>query len=512
MLQKKEMQEYCKQYHKKHYVSDTTTRDTKNHEQLGKLLLTLVGLSKDDAGTMISAKETNYTYNEFSESDLLVINQQALANTLAYSRTTIGRLLTKAEELGYVRFCDKYTVKDAKFPSDTYFIGIDKIMEDFADLNLSAKNLAYNYHNDLHVKDEGVSSKIAINNRCMTQPIWQDLKSRIDEANESIPDKFKVKFLNKHEDGNYYDSRYFTILCNTENPERHPDSDRYELVNELFGTNNAKIIEIDVNSMMYRTSYNLIHDKYLDKNADVYYELYKLMVTEPMTLAQFKKDCRSIIKKELMSIYMDPRSVYCKSKSQNTTNLNEQQIEHTKSVVITLFGMNYSEFLERLKEALYRFLSVYDFDGDKRIFFGRMFMKYESAVYYFMHEEFKSRGIKSANVYDGFYFIEGTCNEDTFYEVYEEAINKTKAFLASHNHDLVKLYGKTFKLKYRIYKKVESKSYPKTERQKGTYDLPTTKVVEHVDAETHNESRNGYIDDVKRKALEREAKGLKGCY
>lgn len=506
----KHSENYYENYHKEHYVSNTTTRDTKNHEQLGKLLLTLVGLSKDDAGTIVSAKETKYTYDEFSESDLLVINQQALANTLTYSRTTIGRLLTKAEELGYVRFCDKYTLKDAKYPSDTYFIGIDKIMEDFADLNLSITNLAYNYHNDLRVKDESISSKLAINNNCMKQSVWQDLKSKIDEANKDLPDKFKVKFLNRHEDGNYYDSRYFTILCNTTNPERHPDSNRYELVNELFGTN-AKIIEIDVNSMMYRTSYNLIHDKYLDRNVDVYYELYKLMVTEPMSLAQFKKDCRNVIKKELMSIYMDPRSAYCKGQSQNAANLNEQQIEHTKSVVITLFGIDYSEFLERLKEALYKFLSVYDFEGDKRVFTGRMFMKYETAVYYFMHEEFKSRGIKSANVYDGFYFIEGTCDEDTFYEVYEEAINKTKAFLASHNHDLVKLYGKTFKLKYHIYKKT-TKTYAKTERQKGTYDLPTNKVVEHVDAETHNESRNDYVEDIKRKALEREAKGLKGCY
>ena len=305
--------EYFAKYRREHYVSNTTTRDMKNHEVLGKLLLNLVGCSKRDAGTVVSAKETGYTYDSFSESDMLVINQQALATNLNVSQMTISRLLTKANELGYVRFCDTYTLKDAKHASDVYFICIDKIMEDFADLDLNVDSLASNYYNNLHDKEEGLSAKIKINNNCMKQSVWKDLKVMIEEANKELPEEFRVKFLNQHEDGNHYDSRYFTCLCNTENPERHEDSDRYAKINKLFGTD-AKLVEIDVNSMMYRTSYDLIHDKYLDKDADVYYELYKYMTTDPMSLLVFKKDARQFIKKELMSIYMDPRSVYCKCK------------------------------------------------------------------------------------------------------------------------------------------------------------------------------------------------------
>jgi hypothetical protein len=500
--------EYFAKYRREHYVSNTTTRDMKNHEVLGKLLLNLVGCSKRDAGTVVSAKETGYTYDSFSESDMLVINQQALATNLNVSQMTISRLLTKANELGYVRFCDTYTLKDAKHASDVYFICIDKIMEDFADLDLNVDSLASNYYNNLHDKEEGLSAKIKINNNCMKQSVWKDLKVMIEEANKELPEEFRVKFLNQHEDGNHYDSRYFTCLCNTENPERHEDSDRYAKINKLFGTD-AKLVEIDVNSMMYRTSYDLIHDKYLDKDADVYYELYKYMTTDPMSLLVFKKDARQFIKKELMSIYMDPRSVYCKCTTKSN-GLNAKQEEYNRNMILTLFGMEYEEFLNRLKEALYQFLSVYDFECDKRIFFGRMFFKYEAIVYYYMNQIFKSKGIKSANVYDGFYFIEGTCDKNLFYEVYHEAIDKTKEFLANHNHDLVKLYGKTYTLKYKIYKKVESK---KTERQKGTYDIPTTKVVTVSEsAEEHSKKQDDYVQSVIAKCKELEASGKRAFY
>jgi hypothetical protein len=341
----------------------------------------------------------------------------------------------------------------------------------------------------------------------MKQKVWQDLKTKIDKANEDLPDYFKIQFLNADEHGNVHDSRYYSKICSTYNPEKHADSDRIEKIQELFGTK-EKIIEIDVNSMMYRTSYNLIHNEYLSKDADVYYELYKLMIVNPMSLSIFKKDARQLIKKELMSIYMDPRSVYCKCNAKNV-GLNELQIENRKSLVLTLFGMEYEEFLNRLKEALYQFLSVYDFEGDKRVFFGRMFFKYEALVYYYMNEAFKALDIKSVNVYDGFYFIEGTCSENLFYEVYTTAIDKAKAFLAKYNHDLVRLYGKTFTLKYKIYKKVETK---KSERSRGTYDVPQQKVVERLSAEDHQQKQNEYVQSVIKKCKELEAQGKKAVY
>lgn len=511
MLQKTEMREYCKKYHKDHYVSNTTTRDTKNHEILGKLLLNLVGCSKHDAGKHVKAEALDIEWDSFSWSNVLVTNQEALANNLDMSRSSISRWLAKAEALGYVTFCGTYLCDNATRQSNTYIINLDKVKEDFDDLNINENILANQYYDKLHVSKETNKDSIAINNACMKQKVWQDLKAMIEEDNQLVSDEFRIKFLNMNNNGDYVDSRYFSKLCSTYNPERHPESDRYELVNRMFGTN-TKIIEIDVNAMMYRTNYNLINDTYLVKDTDVYYEIYKLMTAEPMTQPAFKKYGRDLIKKELMSIYMCPKSVYCKTHGKALPDLNKKMDDYNRDQVLTVFGMDYDEFLNRLKEALYKFLSVYDFEGDKRVFFGRMYLKYESLVYCLMHREFRSRGIKSANVYDGFYFIEGTCNEDMFYEVYNLAIDKAKQFLADHNHDLVKIYGKKFTLKYRVYKKVEPKSYPKTERQKGTYDVVSTKKVEHVDAETHNQSRNDYVEKIKQRALELEAQGKKAFY
>lgn len=42
----KHSEDYFKNYHKTHYTADTSVRDKKNHELLGKLLLTLVGCSR----------------------------------------------------------------------------------------------------------------------------------------------------------------------------------------------------------------------------------------------------------------------------------------------------------------------------------------------------------------------------------------------------------------------------------------------------------------------------------
>ena len=503
----KHSEDYFKNYHKNHYKANTTVRDKKNHEVLGKLLLTLVGCSRRDAGKIVSAEETHIKYDKFSESDLLIVNQQNLATTLGVSQMTICRLLTKASEKDYVRFVDGYRFEGSTHTSDVYIVAIDKIMEDFADVEASVNDLTSAYYSNLHSKEDSESAKVKINNACMKQTIWRDLKAMIDKANEDLPEYFKVQFLNTDKNGNVHDSRYYSKICSTYNPEKHEDSDRIEKIQDLFGTK-EKIIEIDVNSMMYRTSYNLVHDEYLSKDADVYYELYKLMVVEPMSLSVFKKDARQLIKKELMSIYMDPRSVYCKCNAKNV-GLNEVQIENRKSMILTLFGMEYEEFLNRLKEALYQFLSVYDFEGDKRVFFGRMFFKYEALVYYYMNEAFKALGIKSVNVYDGFYFIEGTCSENIFYEVYTAAIDKAKVFLVEHNHDLVRLYGKTFTLKYKIYKKVETK---KSERSKGTYDVSQQKVVERLSAEDHQQKQNEYVQSVIEKCKELEAQGKKVVY
>ena len=499
--------EYFAKYRREHYVSNTTTRDTKNRETLGKIL-TIVMYFANEAGKefkleMFRDKDIS-KLREQGWTEPFAIDQTTIADIVGISQKTVSKWLSKLEEQNYIINIGKYTFNDSTYPSNMYIVNEWTIAKDYGEEIDKNKSLT-----KLNATQKDTKSSIATNNKCMKQALWQKVSSMIAEANKDRHELAKVKFLVKLENGDYDGGRYYSPLCSTKNPDHDPVT-RYAALNEIFGTTDAKFIEIDVNSMTFRTQYNLIHDEYLDINEYFCYTLYKKMTGTPMNYNAFKQKARALIKSNCMPINMEPRSVYCKTHNlSESSNLNKVKEEFLVEEIESVFNMSYAEFLNRLKEAQYQLLSVYDFDGDKRVFLGRMFFKYESIVYYYMHEEFKTLKIKTANVYDGWYFIEGTCDKETFYKVYHKAIDLTKKLLKEYNHDLVKLYGKTFTLKYRIYKKVESK---KTERQKGTYDLPTNKVVEHVDAETHNQSRNDYVEKIKQRALELEAQGKKACY
>ena len=189
---------------------------------------------------------------------------------------------------------------------------------------------------------------------------------------------------------------------------------------------------------------------------------------------------------------MDPRSVYCKINTKCYTELNSIKEDFEKNEIEDLFKISYEEFLLRLKEALYKFLSVYDFNGDLRIFFGQMFFKYEAIVYYYMNKLFSDMNIKSANVYDGFYFVKGTCTKELFYEVYHKAIDLTKELLKKHNHSLVDIYGKTFNLK-------ALKPYSNTKKQKNVEIIEKFDNVELSVKPIDIDKQNEHINELKAK-------------
>lgn len=514
MLDKYSMQQYCKQYHKEHYVSNTTTRENKNKATLGKIL-TIVMYFANNAGEdfrleMFRNNDVSALRNQ-GWTEPFAIDQNTVAEIIGMSKMSVSRWLTKLEELGYIKCIGQYTFEGSIHPSSMYIVDEWNIATDFGE-----ELDKYKYLCDAFVtkvtKDK--SNSINLNNKCMQKSLWQKVSKMIAEANEGRHEYAKVKFLVQNENGDYEGGRYYSQLCSTKNPEKHEDSDRYDKVNEIFGTTDEKIVEIDINSMTYRTQYNLIHDKYLDIDEDVYYWLYTKMTYNPMNISTFKScGARELIKKNSMPINMEPRSVYCKTHMSETKALNRVKEDYYKEEIESIFKMSYAEFLNRLKEAQYQLLSVYNFDGDLRVFLGKMFFKYEAIVYYYMNEEFKALGIKTANVYDGWYFIEGTCTKELLYKVYHKAIDLTKELLKEYNHDLVKLYGKPFTLQYKIYKKATPK---KTERQIGTYDIPTTTKVETVtmteSAEEHSEKQNDYVESVIAKCKELEAQGKQAFY
>lgn len=511
MLDRYSMQQYCKQYHKEHYVSNTTTRDNKNKETLSKIL-TIVMYFANNAGKdfkleMFRDKEIS-KLREQGWTEPFAIDQNTVSEIIGMSKMSVSRWIAKLEELGYIKCIGQYKFEDSTHTSNMYIVDEFAITTDFGEEIDKNKDLCNKFITKV-LKDK--SSSIAINNKCMKNQLWQKVSNMIAEANADRHEFAKVKFLVQTENGNYDGGRYYSPLCSTKNPEHDP-VDRYAKVNEIFGTKDEKIVEIDINSMTYRTQYNLINDKYLDIDEDVYYTLYTKMTDNTMSISKFKScGARELIKKECMPINMDPRSVYCKSYS-DTKGLNKVKEDYYKEEIESKFNMEYAEFLNRLKEAQYQFLSVYDFDGDKRVFLGRMFFKYEAIVYYYMHEEFKALGIKTANVYDGWYFIEGTCTKELLYKVYHKAIDLTKAILKEYNHDLVKLYGKTYTLKYRIYKNTTTKN----SKRICTYDIPNTNTkvntVVTESAEEHSEKQNDYVESVIAKCKELEAQGKQAFY
>lgn len=459
----KDRTDYYANYHKENYVSNKSKITNKVNDRYAKELLTIAYHANMDGGDKFTvskaeAKTINGYDKEYLESlifegwsDVTIFDNALIGSVVDTTKFTVGRDIAKFIELGYLLSLGKYHLDGYTFDSGAYMVNIPKIQEDFADdWFMMYKDLGNKYYQLIMNTKE--KSKIILNNKCMQEKLWQTVSKLIDDYNECLEDDFRVHFLEEN-DGNYEYSRYYTNICRTKNPERHNgNTERYEELVRYFGVD-AKFIDFDINAMMYRTTYNMINDIPLSMDADVYYELYKKMVSNPISQKDFKcSKLRTYIKENVMSIYMDPRSVYCKINNQAKKYSNELNVlkdDYVKSDIIELeclFGMSYADFLTTLKEALYLFLSVYDFNGDLRVFFGNMFFKYEACIYYYMRKCFKDLGIDTINVYDGFYFIENTCTKELFYEVYHKAIDLTKKLLEEYNHNIVDIYGKTFRI------------------------------------------------------------------
>ena len=454
----KDRTDYYANYHKDNYVKSTKVKDRQARE-----LVVIAYHTNLDEGHFFKLLDTDFEFingydRDYIEllmfegwSDIVVFDQNLLGKVLGVNQKTISRDIVKFIEQGYLLSLGKYHIDGYKYDSGAYMVNIPKIQEDFADVWFEEYyDLGQKYYQLIMNTKE--KSKIILNNKCMQEKLWQTVSKLIDDYNECLEDDFRVHFLEEN-DGNYEYSRYYTNICRTKNPERHNgNTERYEELVRYFGVD-AKFIDFDINAMMYRTTYNMINDIPLSMDADVYYELYKKMVSNPISQKDFKcSKLRTYIKENVMSIYMDPRSVYCKINNQAKKYSNELNVlkdDYVKSDIIELeclFGMSYADFLTTLKEALYLFLSVYDFNGDLRVFFGNMFFKYEACIYYYMRKCFKDLGIDTINVYDGFYFIENTCTKELFYEVYHKAIDLTKKLLEEYNHNIVDIYGKTFRI------------------------------------------------------------------
>lgn len=456
-------------YYKKHraeilakkrakHVSNTEVRDANLEENLSKLVQVLYYTAQHDGGKYLLARDLVAEYgNQLVDLvqkekwfEPLVTNRKALSKAVAGSEASVSNWLNILEERNLVKYVGKYTISGHKYPSNVYMVNRKGIDEAFKDAMFDYDILGKKYYDLLPKKEkEGdVEKRAAIirNNECAKEDFWQIVKQEVDYRNGKIPEKFWTKFLNQDDNGDFRDGRCYNIICRTRNPEKHPEStDRAEALTEFFGTDEFE--EFDVNGNIVRINYYLINNKPFPKDKDVYYELYKLMVDKPMTQSEFRSTrAREIIKSEYMPIYMDLRSVYMKQKNvDKLKDLNKVKQSTLETDLKELFNMTYNEFLNSLKKAICKFLSIEQPDGDVRVLLQAMYFKYEVCISNKMNIICYNKGLKSINVYDGFYFIKGKMNKDLFYDIFHQAIEETIELQEQCGIDVISKYGKKLK-------------------------------------------------------------------
>ena len=220
---------------------------------------------------------------------------------------------------------------------------------------------------------------------------------------------------------NYLDEerkRLTNAICCTKNPEKHPeDGNRYRLLREYFKVDNDTFEEFDTNASIYRLSYALGNKKLLSHDIDVYEMIYN----DCNFSIPWSKDVRNIFKQLLMPIYMREWSIAFKCLmydkwSRWTTfyfESTKKEYEFYKQFE-DLLHLPLREILDRVCAAMHR-----AFNLDK--FYMAQIFIHESNLHILMLKKFFDLGIKTINVYDGFYFINGTMTQELYDKIYDEA-------------------------------------------------------------------------------------------
>ena len=343
-------------------------------------------------------------------------------------------------------------------------------------------------------------------------PVHQQYEALVAECNAFVTDDFlTIRYADDER------LRASSKLCPTPNPENHlketddnyGDLTRFKHLAGYFGTERVGdviddticeqfgIQEIDVKASIYRLTYNLVHNETLDPSIDLYEQFYYYC---PSLKKGFRDDVtdiwesitgesasrpikvRDLVKNLSMPLYMraGSRKNACKKygnewaiavECNNRIKPEDRNRYYTYKVLEKVFGISIYTIVEEWYQAMRKVLGVNRFLQDK-IFW------YESDLYIAMVKEFRSRGIKTANVYDGFYFKAGTITKEEFYEVYDACLNELKAKIKElAPEDTAKLVKPVTKITeketddkvYRIREKVE------VQQVAIVTDVPTTK-------------------------------------
>ena len=238
----------------------------------------------------------------------------------------------------------------------------------------------------------------------------------LDVINAQRPEQFRSKYLKEGR------NRETNILCGTLNPDNtHEDASEQDLLERqillatYFGTDD--FIENDTNGSIYRMSYSLANKRPLSHNVDIYTAIWQ----KAFYGIKINTAIRNSLKLLCMPIFMsNGQKNAWNSLIVNRTGKLLKSEAARKSALNCLCEVTHLEardVLDKITVAMRKFIGTTDF-LEEEIFI------HESNLHILMLAEFAKRGIKTINVYDGFYFINGTCDEQLFNEVYDLCTNQ----------------------------------------------------------------------------------------
>ena len=381
-----------------------------------------------------------YSYCTTKHSNDIVMNQKSFAEFLDISNRTIVRHFNLAKELGFIEVTSKHYIyngkQKSKWLANVYDVDLPKLNKYIYDktgydmLNNIEKEIPLYYKfmkYCKHVKKE----KLLASMTPQEQIEYEEKEAKKEQKRSNQLTKLKeqnkyfidlLKEVNNDIIPNYYlednKKRLVNVLCSTKNPENSDDMNRLNILTKFFGT--SDIVEFDTNASIYRLSYALGHGECADPNID----MYKLIFDKCNFKLPWNKTIRVNFKHLLMPIYMRESTIKYKSLVYEKRK-NREWFTDKKEEEIYVFY----QYLERkLKMPIYDIFiivkdAMHEVFGLKKFYKADIFI-YESNLHILMLKKFKDLGIKTINVYDGFYFINGTMNQELYNKIYNDSVTE----------------------------------------------------------------------------------------
>ena len=383
-----------------------------------------------------------YSYCTNKEDGLIALNQNAIGKYLGLTKMTIIRHFSKMKELGLISVKDKTkftTHNNSKWYSNLYSVNQEGLNQYI--LEKTNYNVLDNFEEESNIYYDFMTLVKTIYNEKRLSTMTEEekekeikkIKKREQRDKNKIEqlkkdNKYYIELLNKVNNTiipmNYLNEnrkRLTNALCVTRNPEipgHEKDNVRKTMLANYFETD-KKIIEFDTNASIYRLSYAL-GNKCLATHKN---DIYKMIFDECNFDVYWAKTFRNNFKELLMPIYMKESSIeytcyefkkYSKWKYFISKEV-EEKYKFYKYFVDTL-KMDLRDILVTVQKAMHKIF------GLSKFYQSNIFI-YESNLHIIMLKIFNDMGIKTINVYDGFYFIENTMTQDLYDEIYDKATN-----------------------------------------------------------------------------------------